>query len=250
MQYSETAVLRHRVHLRGRATLHWPSRTLCIEDGKNGLCMQTLDTTMLEEGELVDVAGFPVIDNYQPTLSDAILRPAGASVPIVAKRITAGAAFAGTDNSELVQVAGQLIETSLYYGRYDLAFIFRGSYLPGRPPSGFGRYTNKYLWLPRLEGSKVTVTGVFSPKVDALKTRRERGDTVGVASPAAAITGRRGCRGAPSWWTSQHTLTILGAVLLLTLAVLVWVALLRRRVKQQTLLDTPQRGTLPAPGGA
>jgi diguanylate cyclase (GGDEF)-like protein len=39
-----------------------------------------------------------------------------------------------------------------------------------------------------------------------------------------------------SWWSSEHTMKVLGAVLLLTVAVLVWGMLQHRRVKQQTLL--------------
>ena len=99
MQYSQTSVLRHRVHLRGRATLHWPGRMLCVQQGRDGLCVRTLDQTTLDDGQLVDVAGFPAIDNYQPTLSDSILRRAGTSIPIVARRIGASEAFAGGDSS-------------------------------------------------------------------------------------------------------------------------------------------------------
>ena len=92
------------------------------------------------------------------------------------------------------------------------------------------------LWLRRLEGCKVTIKGVFSGNVDALKTRREgaiqlESLRILLRSPADVVVLQR-----PSWWTSQRTLTVLGIVLSLTLAVLVWVALLRRRVKQQTLL--------------
>src|ERR1035438_3291081 len=38
----------------------------------------------------------------------------------------------------------------------------------------------------------------------------------------------------PSWWTPSHLLEVLGLVLGVTLAVLVWVFVLRHRVKRQT----------------
>ena len=51
----------HRVHIHGTVTLAWPGRLLCLQDGPQGLCAQTDQTTPLSPGELADVIGFPVI---------------------------------------------------------------------------------------------------------------------------------------------------------------------------------------------
>jgi diguanylate cyclase (GGDEF)-like protein len=235
MQYSQTSVLRHRVHLRGRATLHWPGRMLCVQQGRDGLCVRTLDQTTLDDGQLVDVAGFPAIDNYQPTLSDSILRRAGTSIPIVARRIGASEAFAGGDSSQLVQIEASVVSTSRTMDATTLLLSSGGFVFPAILPADMSD-PEIDLWLRRLEGCKVTIKGVFSGNVDALKTRREgaiqlESLRILLQSPADVVVLQR-----PSWWTSQRTLTVLGIVLSLTLAVLVWVALLRRRVKQQTLL--------------
>src|SRR5258707_9913170 len=45
----------HRVHIRGIVTLAWPGRMLCIQDGPEGLCAQTDQTTPLSLGALADV---------------------------------------------------------------------------------------------------------------------------------------------------------------------------------------------------
>jgi diguanylate cyclase (GGDEF)-like protein len=235
LQYSPNLVLRHRVRVRGRVTLHWPRRWVCVQDGKDGLCVETLDQTLLQEGELIDLAGFPALVNYQPTLSDASLRPAGASIPIAAKKITAGEAFAGEVNSELVQIKGLVIGTSLTMEDPALLLSSGGYVVPAILPASSSNVETK-LWLRELEGSTVTVKGVFSGKVDRLKTRREgemRLESLEILlrSPADVTILAK-----PSWWTGGHTLAVLGLVLLLTVAVLVWVALLRRQVKQQTLL--------------
>jgi hypothetical protein len=49
-------------------TLAWPGRMLCIEDGLQGLCAQTDQTTPLSPGELVDVIGFPMSGAFTPRL--------------------------------------------------------------------------------------------------------------------------------------------------------------------------------------
>ena len=209
---------------------------LCIQDGKNGLCVQTLDQTILQEGELVDVAGFPALDNYQPTLSDATLRPAASSISIPARTIKASEAFIGEDNAELVQVEGLVIGTTQIMNDSAVLLSSHGVVFPAILPAGLGTDEAK-LWLRQLEGSRVLVKGVFSGKVDALKTRRGGGATrlesfqILLRSPADITI-----LATPSWWTSGHTLAVLGFVILLTVAVFVWVILLRRRVKQQTLL--------------
>lgn len=45
LRYEPNITFRHRVHVRGRVTLHWPGRTLCIQDATQGLCAQTAQTT-------------------------------------------------------------------------------------------------------------------------------------------------------------------------------------------------------------
>jgi diguanylate cyclase (GGDEF)-like protein len=82
----------------------------------------------------------------------------------------------------------------------------------------------------------VAVQGLFLGKVDALKTRREgatrlQSFQILLRSPADVTILETA-----SWWNGRHTLVVLSVVLLLTLAVLIWSVMLRRRVKQQTLL--------------
>jgi diguanylate cyclase (GGDEF)-like protein len=234
-QYSQVVAPRHRVHVRGRVTLDWPGRSLCIQDGKNGLCMQTLDASALREGELVDVAGFPALDNYQPTLSDAVLRPAGPGIQMAARQIRSGAAFSDEDNAELVRIEARVIGTSLVANDSALLLSSEGMVFPAVLPAGPDAAATK-LWLRRLEGSRVRITGVFSGKVDALRSRRSGATRLEsfqllLRSPADVAVVE-----SPSWWTGRHTVTVLGLVLLLMLAALGWAALLRRRVKQQTTL--------------
>ena len=109
LRYEPNTTFRHRVHVRGRVTLQWPGRSLCIQDATRGLCAQTAETTPLGVGDLVDVAGFPGGGGFAPTMTDATSRLAGAGQLILPAPVTAAQALRGDHDSALVQVEGQLI---------------------------------------------------------------------------------------------------------------------------------------------
>jgi diguanylate cyclase (GGDEF)-like protein len=226
LRFSPVMSLHHRVHLRGRVNLDWPGRKLCIQDGKDGLCVHRSDQTVFPAGELVDVAGFPAREDFEPTLEDATLQPAGDTVALVPIKISAEEAMNGKFNGELVRIEGQLVGRSQVIG--DAAFLIQsGKFLfPAILPSSGSDWVN---------GSRVRVTGVFSGVVDAREITRKQGKSrlesfqILLRSPADFTILET-----PSWWTSQHTLAILGLVAVLTLTVLVWVVVLRHRVKEQT----------------
>jgi hypothetical protein len=48
----------------------------------------------LAAGNLVDVAGFPVVGDYTPTMTDATVKLLGSGQPVAAKQVTADQAFA------------------------------------------------------------------------------------------------------------------------------------------------------------
>jgi len=235
LQYSPAAPLQHRVHIRGRVTLHWPGRTLCIQDGGDGFCVQSLDQS-LQEGELVDVTGFPARDNYEPTLSEATLRPAGNILVATPKKISAEDAFKSDHTGELVQMEGRLVGRSQLMGDAALLLSSGSILFPAILPAASS--TPEKIHGPEwVDGSTVLVTGVFSGRVDARQITRKEGISR-LESFQILLRSRNDVTivKTPSWWTSQHALMVLGLVAIVTLAVLVWVVVLRRRVEQQTLL--------------
>lgn len=66
LQFSPHPASTHRIHVRGRVTLSWPGQAVCIVDKTAGLCIQTADRTELNEGDLIDVAGFLERRDYLP----------------------------------------------------------------------------------------------------------------------------------------------------------------------------------------
>jgi diguanylate cyclase (GGDEF)-like protein len=233
--YSPGVTLRHRVHLLGRLSLLWPGRMLCIQNGGEGLCMRTHELEGPRSGVMADVVGFPGLQNYEPTLDEAMLRATGKAFPVLPNKITSSQAFSGNHNAELVQIEGRVVGRSLVMRDAALLLSSEGSVFPAILP-GFGEKAGGAEELKWPAGSRVLVTGVLLGQVDPGRTAAREGGArlesfqILLRSPVDVVVLER-----PSWWTGQHTLTILGAVLLLTLVVLVWVILLRRRVKQQTL---------------
>lgn len=235
LQYLAVEPLQHQVHVRGEVTLNWPGRKLCILDGDDGLCVHTVDRTALQEGDLVDVIGFPAREDFEPTLSDATLRPAGSGSLPAPERITVEEAFQGDRTGDVVQIEGRLIGKSLVMGD-SMLLLSSGRFLfPAiLPAASFN--PGKDHGPEWVDGSTVRVTGVFFGKVDARQIARKEGISslesfqILLRSPQDVAVLE-----APSWWTGQHALLILGLVATLTVAVLFWVAVLRRQVAQQTL---------------
>ncbi len=220
-----------RVHVRGRVALQWPGRSLCIADAKQGLCVATAQTTPLQLGEVVDVAGFPTIGQYKPTLTDATFRAAGHGQPVTPDPVTSEQAFRGDHDSQLVRIQGQLIGRDLAAKNPTLVlsagdFVFT-AVLPGE---GKGGEVNAWQ-----EGSTLGLTGICSVEVDAGEAALREGSTVPKAfrillrSPGDVAVIEH-----PSWWSATHAAEVLALVLLITFAVLGWVVVLRHRVKQQT----------------
>jgi signal transduction histidine kinase/CheY-like chemotaxis protein len=223
----------HRVHLRGRLTVQWPGRSLCIQNEDRGLCAETLQSTPLKLGQWVDVLGFPSTGEYTPTLKDAVYRGGGESAPLKAQLVTPREILHGGDHdSQLVQIDAQLIGQERGMGLSALVLSAGGqlfaAYLPGewKTPSQ-GR-----TWR---EGSTVRLTGICSIQVDAAEAATRDGGTVPkyfkivLRSPEDVAVLRDA-----SWWTPVHTILVLSLALGATIIALVWAILLRSRVKQQS----------------
>jgi signal transduction histidine kinase/CheY-like chemotaxis protein len=230
LRYEPSPSLHHRVHIRGIVTLLWPGRLLCLQDGTQGLCAQTDQTTALKTGEWADVVGFPIIGEFTPTLTQAIYNTSGALQPAPAAVVTADQVLRGDFDAELVQLEGQLI------GRDSTAtdptiVVSSGGFVFSvvLPTQSGGR-----LLIPWKDGSKIRITGICSVKSDAQAIPVE-----GFLVPKSFRVLLRSSEDlivmeSPSWWTPAHALSVLGVAMAITAVVLAWVFVLRGRIRRQT----------------
>jgi signal transduction histidine kinase/CheY-like chemotaxis protein len=231
LQFTPNITFLHRKHVRGRVTLQRPGQSLCIQDAKDGLCVQTAQYTPLAMGDVVDVVGFPAANQYTPTMTDAVFRWKSAAGPVAATPITAEQALRGDHDAGLVQIEGRLI--GLDRAAHDPALVILSgnivfpAVLPNEGPSH-----SVPAWK---EGSKLRITGICSVQTDAKVTSVGEGSTPPqsfrvLLRSTADVTVLE----TPSWWTAGHALGVLGLVFAVTLAVLGWVLVLRHRVAVQT----------------
>ncbi len=224
--YSTEPASLHRVKVRGIATLQLPGRVY-LEEGADGILVHTGSAPSIRPGDRVEAVGFPAAGGFLITLEDGLIRVIGHAPPPQARAFAAGRMLArarnapAVPNAQLVRVEGRVMDRSrsaseemLILGEGDVSFTARIERQAGS--------------LRSIEpGSRVAVTGVCSVEVD------DRGlpqsfDLL-MRSPADVTVLHR----AP-WFSRDTAIRIVSTLLALLAAVLIWLALLRRRVARQT----------------
>jgi diguanylate cyclase (GGDEF)-like protein len=221
----------NRVHVQGRVTLQWPGLTVCLRDAPQGICAQTDQTTPLRNGELIDIAGFASAHGNVAVLTDAVFRSAGSGMPVPVRPlpVTAEQALTGAYDSQLVQIDGQLVSRDLVAADTTLLISSGGSIFKAILPRGMGA-PETTAWK---DGSILRIAGICSAQLDVEKSAQGFGTAVPKAfqilmrSPADVVVLQK-----PSWWTPVHAVLLLALALIVTLAVLAWVVVLRRRIRE------------------
>ena len=223
LRFIPDITFRHRTHIRGRVTMQWPGRMICIQDVTQGICSQTAQTTPLRLGEIIDVLGFPIAGAFTPTMTDATFMRTGKWEAEKARLISAQQAMRGDHDAELVQVEGKLIGQDRAAGDPTLllsdgTFVFP-AILPGQSNGGTA---------PEFKvGSTLRLTGICSVLLDSKRTTSGEGQTIPssfrllLRSPRDVVVLE-----SPSWWNARNTLIVLTVVLAVTLAVFCWVVAL------------------------
>jgi signal transduction histidine kinase/DNA-binding response OmpR family regulator len=231
----------HRVHIRGQVTLAWPGRILCLQDATQGICVQTSQNTPAAVGDTVDVAGFPAVGNFTPTMTDATFRTLSGGNPPAPRPVTAEQALDGSHAAALVQIDGRLIGWDRATSDPTL-LLSSGKFLfPVVLPAGTEGGSTGNPALGWKDGSELRVAGICSVLVDTQSTMMQGGPArsksfrILLRSPKDVLVLAN-----PSWWTAGHALMLLSVVLAITLSVLGWVAILRHRVEQQTAIIRSQ----------
>jgi signal transduction histidine kinase len=231
LRFNPKPASNHRVHIRGTVTLAWPGRMLCIQDGPQGLCAQTNQTTPISPGELVDVIGFPIIGAFTPTLSYATYKTTGLKKPVPAVAIAAEQALLGNHDAELVELEGQLVGQDESASDPNIVLSSQNHVFSAVLPAQSGAQLPAWR-----RGTTFKIVGICS-----VKSATERAGILwdGFSSPGSFRILLRSPRDvvlikSPSWWTPTHAISVLGVGAVLTLVVLAWVFVLRKRVDEQT----------------
>ena len=231
LRFTPKPTSNHRVHIRGTVTLAWPGRMLCIQDGAQGLCAQTNQTTPLSIGAVADVIGFPIIGAFTPTLSYATYEALGSQQLVLPVAVTADQALLGHHDAELVELEGQLVGRDESASDPNIVLSSQNHVFSAVLPA------QSRTWLPAWKrGTTLKIVGICS-----VKSASERPGILwdGFSSPGSFRILLRSPQDlmvmkSPSWWTPTHAISMLGFAAVLTLVVLAWVFVLRKRVQEQT----------------
>jgi diguanylate cyclase (GGDEF)-like protein len=222
-----------RIHLRGRVSLQWPGRLLCIQDATGGVCVDTPITEPYQLGSVVDLGGYPVFASQIPAVADVVVRPGSAeSLPgLASQRVSVQEVMKGDESGRLLSLEGELVGLSSDARVWQLTIRSQEMTFSAQLPKG----PNSAELGDWRAGSYVRVLGVCVNEVDP-RVGQDWKSAQQIASfhlllrqPADVVVLRK-----PSWWTPAHTSVTLSAVVLAMLAVAGWVVLLRRQVDQKT----------------
>jgi signal transduction histidine kinase/DNA-binding response OmpR family regulator len=231
LRFNPKPASNHRVHIRGTVTLAWPGRMLCIQDGPQGLCAQTDQTSPLSPGDVADVIGFPIIGAFTPTLNDATYETTGFRKPVPSVAVTAEQALLGNHDAELVELEGQLVGQDKTASDPNIVLSSQNHVFSAVLPAQSGARLPAWK-----RGTTLRIVGICSVK-SATERAGIRWDGFSIPgsfrillrSPKDVVVIK-----SPSWWTPAHAISLLGSATVLTLVVLAWVFILRKRVEDQT----------------
>lgn len=213
---------RHRVRVRGVVGYQQQGNALFLQSQGKGLRVLTQQNTALEIGDLVDVLGFPAMGESAPILEDAVFHRLGhkpAPEPQKLNLDVPWEEFDGavvTTDAKLVNRQSQGDGLRLMLQRGDMFF---DATLPA------GASAERLLSIPR--NSEVQVTGICLVRSGGLWQTPESFRLL-LRVPQDVVVLKT-----PSWWNLSHTLWLLAITGGILMAVMVWVVVLGRRLREQ-----------------
>jgi PAS domain S-box-containing protein len=218
----------HRVHVDGTVVYRQAGGALYVADDSSGLAVQTRQEGALVPGDRIQVVGFPAMGEWTPVLEDATFRRIGtATAPPPVPTTADKEASADAHDARLVTLDAELLDVAEQRGHLVLALRAGGAIFDADvAPALTAEPAAEALQLSR--GSRLTLTGVSVARVDKL-LKRPTAFKLLLRGPADVVVRAR-----PSWWTLGRLLGLLTALGAIFALVVIWVLILRRRVRDQT----------------
>jgi two-component system CheB/CheR fusion protein len=213
----------------GTVSYRQNDNALYIQDASEGLYAETRQEGTLLPGDLVEVLGFPAKGEYTPMLQDAVFRKLGSGSLPKPDEVTADEALSGAHDCRLVRMKATVLDRARksrdeFLVLQSGGFIFQAYLERSAHGTDFSYLENN---------SEISVTGVclIEKGTDwfAGGGWRAKSFRILMRSPGDILVLRR-----PPWWNLRKMLWVLGTAVMVILAVLAWVAVLRRRVQTQT----------------
>jgi signal transduction histidine kinase/DNA-binding response OmpR family regulator len=219
-QFAVNAENARRVRLRGTVTLRRASSFFLKDD--TGSVEVKISAPDVQPGHIVEVVGFSTPGDYSAVVEDPLIRMVGQSTRPAPVQISVEQAVSGNFDSELVRIRAQVVEATT--GARPVLVLEEAGHV-------FEATWDGQLGQSRAAaGSVIDLVGICSVQVEfVLGQRTASAFKLLLQSPGDIEIVRP-----PPWWTMTHTVSTIGAMALTILVALVWVAVLRNRVRRQT----------------
>ncbi|HEV2452747.1 MAG TPA: ATP-binding protein, partial [Verrucomicrobiae bacterium] len=195
-----------------------------LTDGTNGMRLAPKDNLKLLPGDIVEAVGFPEIDSSTVppllTLREAAVRVTGNKPAPPPLNVTPGDLVNSEYDSTLVRLDALIVHSEIY-GANQLLELEAGV------RTVFARLNLAAGRLPQLPaGTLVEVTGVYTLNDNHAQT--------GPFELLLNTPSDLRVLELPSWWTRQHTITVVSGMAVVMLLGFIWIAVLRQQVERRT----------------
>lgn len=229
--------LTERIHLRGTVLAHLPGEGIYLRGEDGAIWVGADHTKPLTAGQRVSVVGFPRAGEIRPLLLDAIVKELEETEAPIPVRATPEQVLGRALDGELVRVEARLANLLERPGNSILLLqseraTFNARVLDAAPIADKLR-TNSWVEITGicvLEGkSEISATG---SRDNLVRAQIEPTSFTLIVRDLADIRVLQ----SPPWWTPEGVRKVIIGMAVLTGAVALWVAVLRRKVGQQTAI--------------
>ena len=223
-KYKAQNQLLHRVRVEGWVTCQ-RGRGFFLEDTTGGLKVETQGVETVQQGDRVEVVGFPELNDYSPLLTGSLIRKVGKGILPPPAHRTMSELLTGRYDAQRVRVEALFLGQKTEGSNQVLEFLAdRRSFR-----AILGTDAGTLASVP--PGSRVEISGVFKADAGNLHSSGE-----GVSSFQLHLASAREVvvRERPPWWTWKHsalTVSLLGIALGGAFG---WIRLLRKTVEKRT----------------
>ena len=219
-QITAAQMFTHRVRLTGQVLMHEAGRYLYLQDESGGLFVLTREAGQLHPGDQVEVVGLPGRAGNRLVLREAIWRTAKNGPVIAPQTLPSVGALLPEVDAHLVRIPA-VLRQSVTEGTQAKLTLQAGDTI-------FDAILHNITgWVPPATGSRLDLTGVYVLEFD--EYRRPHGFRLELRTPADVNVLEL-----PDWWTAGRALKVAAGLGFCTTLGLLWVAQLRRRVRNQT----------------
>lgn len=213
LQFIPNSTHGHRIKVRGAVAYQEPGQSVFITDGTRGLRLQTLQTNLLDLGDIVEALGFETVAKSSPMLEDVVYRRVAHGRSPSPIRTTVAEGLEGIHDSDLVAIDGELVgliqqdRKKVIIMKQD-GVAFNADFTESAANSPF---------IPPREGSRVRLIGILQVQdvTENRSTVRPSSFRILLRSPTDIVLLQR-----PPWWNSQRMIWLLLGVTFLVLAAL------------------------------